>query len=67
MTKQEALDWAGGVTALAERLGITHGAVSQWDEVPKDKQYDIQALSGGKLRIDERYQLGRLKAARGAA
>lgn len=57
MTKQQAIDWAGGVTALAECLKITAGAVSQWTEVPKDKQYDLERLSAGKLKLSAEYQL----------
>jgi len=57
MTKQEAIDWAGGTTALADALKITAGAVSQWTEVPKDKQYDLERLSGGKLKLSKEYDL----------
>jgi len=57
MTKQEAIEWAGGVVLLSKLLNITHGAVSQWEEVPKDKQHDLIQLSGGKLELDAKYKL----------
>lgn len=55
MTKQEAIDWAGGLTILlAAKLGITHGAISKWtNTVPMKQQYRLAAMSGGKLKIDE--------------
>ena len=52
MTKEEALKWAGGTVALAERLGITPSAVSQWTEVPELQQYRLWSLSAGKLAMD---------------
>lgn len=55
MTKDQAVKWAGGVTALAERLGITQSAVSQWEEVPELQQHRLTLLSGGKLLVDPRY------------
>ena len=47
MTKQEAIDLYGGsVRALAEALGITEQAVSQWgDSVPELRVYQIRALA----------------------
>lgn len=57
MKKQEALDWAGGVMALAEKLGITPGAVSQWTEVPGLQQYRLWKLSAGKLQVDKEFDV----------
>ena len=57
MTKDEALQWAGGVVALAERLRVTPSAVSQWIEVPELQQHKLRALSRGRLKIDERFDL----------
>ena len=63
MTKEEAVEWAGGtVVLLAEKLGITPGAISQWDEVPEKQQYRLWQLSAGRLEIDKRY---RVKAGNG--
>jgi hypothetical protein len=54
MTKEEAIEWAGGrVIDLAAKLGITHGAISQWDTVPLKQQYRLAAISKGKLTVDE--------------
>jgi transcriptional regulator with XRE-family HTH domain len=57
MTKSDAIKWAGGVSALAERLGITQPAVSQWEdnEVPELQQHRLALLSGGLLQVDMRY------------
>lgn len=57
MTKQEALDWAGGVVQLAVKLGITPGAVSQWTEVPELQQHKLWQLSAGRLVIDQKFQV----------
>ena len=53
MTKDEAIEWAGGTVALAEKLGITHGAVSQWSAVPMVHQYRIERMSRGQLVVDK--------------
>lgn len=45
MTKQEAIEWAGGsASQLAERLGITRQAISQWDDeaIPKLREMQIK-------------------------
>ena len=55
MTKQEAHDWAGGTGALAEKLGITPSAVSQWADIPELQQHRLWRLSAGKLLIDRKY------------
>ncbi|WP_420229064.1 Cro/CI family transcriptional regulator [Psychrobacter sp. ER1] len=47
MTKKEALKVAGGsVNELARMLGITHNAVSQWDDkkIPELRKYQIKDL-----------------------
>ena len=46
MTKQEAIDlFDGSIRKLAEALGITEQAVSQWgDEVPELRVYQIREL-----------------------
>ena len=31
---------------LAKALGITHGAVSQWDDVPIERVHDVSRLTG---------------------
>lgn len=57
MTKEEAIQWAGGHTDLAERLGITSSAVSQWTEVPELQQYRLHTLSAGHLPIDDKFKV----------
>jgi transcriptional regulator with XRE-family HTH domain len=58
MTKTEAIKWAGGsVTDLAQRLGISQPAISQWegDTVPELQQHRLALLSEGELRVDAKY------------
>jgi hypothetical protein len=43
MKSSDAISLAGGVVALADILGITHGAVSQWgDEIPRLREYELR-------------------------
>jgi len=54
MTKDEAIEWAGGrAIDLAAKLGITHGAVSHWDKIPIKQQYRLHRMSKGKLKVDD--------------
>lgn len=41
----------GRQTAIAEYLGITRSAVSQWSEVPADKLVQVEAFSGIDRRV----------------
>lgn len=59
MTKSEALKIAdGSVKKLARLLGISHNAVSQWDEneIPKLREYQIKEIA-------EKQQLQQLETA----
>jgi len=50
MTKSEALTLLDcTVTQLAEKLGISHNAISQWDEkqIPLAREYQIRDLANG--------------------
>ena len=50
MTKSEALTMLDcTVTQLAEKLGISHNAISQWDEkqIPLAREYQIRDLANG--------------------
>ncbi len=37
---------AGGVTALADKLGISYQAIQQWQRVPPKHVLTIEALTG---------------------
>lgn len=54
MKKTEALDYFGGSPGkLADSLGITVGAVSQWGVYPPDdRQMQLQNRTGGRLRAE---------------
>lgn len=54
MTKSEALALLNcSVTQLAEKLGISHNAISQWDEkqIPLAREYQIRDLAAGNKPI----------------
>lgn len=36
----------GGVVALSEKLGLSRGAVSQWQRVPVERVLDVEKLTG---------------------
>lgn len=55
MTKSEALNLLKcNVTQLAEKLGISHNAISQWDEykIPLAREYQIRDLAAGKVPLN---------------
>jgi len=52
MTKEDALKVAGGSpTKLGRLLGITHNAISQWedDEIPKLREYQINDIKAARI------------------
>lgn len=54
MTKLEALALLNcTITQLAEKLGITHNAISQWGEgkIPLAREYQIRDLANGHQPI----------------
>jgi len=52
MKKSDAVHYFGNQTRLAEILEITRSAVSQWPSVvPLGRAYQIQLLTGGKLKV----------------
>lgn len=54
MTKSDALQLLNcSVTQLAEKLGISHNAVSQWpvEKIPLAREYQIRDLANGKEPI----------------
>lgn len=55
MQKSAVLEHFGTVTATAKALGISHVAVSKWDEtIPQGRAYQIEVLTGGKLKASAR-------------
>jgi DNA-binding transcriptional regulator YdaS (Cro superfamily) len=52
MTKQSAIEHYGTAAALAQALGVSRAAVSQWISVPLLRQYQIQVLTNGTLKAD---------------
>jgi predicted transcriptional regulator len=44
MTKQELIDKAGSRKALAELLGISLAAISQWTKVPQARLWQAKDL-----------------------
>lgn len=44
----------GGIAPLAKALGVKTQAISQWKEkVPELRSYQIEVLTGGKLKADQ--------------
>jgi DNA-binding transcriptional regulator YdaS (Cro superfamily) len=41
-----AIEAAGNRTELASRLGITLGAISQWDKVPINRVLEVEKATG---------------------
>ena len=51
MKTKDAIIYAGGSLRLAQLLGITCGAISQWgDTVPDIRQLQIERVTFGALR-----------------
>ena len=46
---QVAIAAAGGSVALAQSLGITSQAISQWERVPEGRVLDVVDASGGAV------------------
>lgn len=55
MKKKDAIDHFGGANKLAQALGCKPQAISQWsDLVPQGRAYQIEVLTGGKLKAGSR-------------
>jgi len=53
MTMKKALKYFGTQAKIAEALKISQAAVSQWgDKVPPLRQYQIERITKGELRVD---------------
>jgi DNA-binding transcriptional regulator YdaS (Cro superfamily) len=44
--KDRAVAAVGGVTRLAEKIGVTRSAVSQWPRVPVERVLDVERVTG---------------------
>lgn len=54
MKKDEAIAYYGTQIKLAQALGISQAAISKWpDKVPLLRQYQIERLTGGALKVDD--------------
>ena len=54
MKKQEAIAYFGTQQALADAIGVSSAAVTQWGEnVPPLRQLQLQQLTLGKLKASE--------------
>ena len=56
MTKSQAIKHFGSVSALAKALRVTYEAVRQWDDVPELRQYQIERLTLGALKAEQKSQ-----------
>ncbi|VXA79761.1 MULTISPECIES: Cro/CI family transcriptional regulator [Aeromonas] len=54
MKKEDAISYFGSAAELARNLNISEPAVSRWgDTIPKGRAYQIEVLTGGKLKADQ--------------
>lgn len=44
--KERAVAAIGGVTRLAEAIGVTRSAVSQWPRVPAERVLEVERVTG---------------------
>lgn len=56
MTKTQAIEHYGSISALAKALKVTYEAVRQWDSVPELRQYQIERLTQGALKAEPKSQ-----------
>jgi transcriptional repressor of cell division inhibition gene dicB len=53
MDKTTVIEHFGSIAAIAKAIGVSHAAVSKWgDTIPKGRAYQIEVLTGGKLKAD---------------
>lgn len=64
MLKTTALAYFKTLSALAQALGVTLQAVSQWGTlVPESSAYKLESITRGKLRVDPKlYAKGSARA-----
>lgn len=51
MTKTQAIKHFGSMKALAKAVGVSYEAVRQWGEVPELRQYQIERITNGVLKV----------------
>lgn len=57
MKKVDAIRYYGTQRKLADALGISQAAISKWpDDVPLLRQYQIERLTGGALKVQDKTQ-----------
>jgi DNA-binding transcriptional regulator YdaS (Cro superfamily) len=65
---QRAINELGGVKQLAEAIGVSGPAISQWGRVPSERVIAVERATGGKVSRQElRPDLYPLERRRGAA
>ena len=52
MTKREAIEYFGTAAAVGRALGIGRAAVGAWDEIPIDRQCQLEIVTGGAIKAD---------------
>ena len=58
MTYAQALKFFGTQAKLGAALGIGQSAVSLWGkEIPSRYQYQLEIISGGRLKVDAQLRL----------
>jgi hypothetical protein len=53
MLKSDVIAYFGSAAEAGRQLGITRAAVSNWpDLVPRGSAYQVEVVTGGKLKVD---------------
>ena len=61
MMTSEAIEHFGGVQKLADALKVRRQSIWKWkDRPPMGRQYQLQAMTGNALTVDEDMQTGRV-------
>lgn len=54
MKTKDAVEYFGGVKALADELGIWPHNISRWgDDVPKGRAYELEVKTNGDLKAED--------------
>lgn len=55
-TKELIQHFDNSVEAAAAALGVSRNAIYMWgNEIPELRQFQIEVITGGALRVDDRY------------